>query len=106
MRLEGQVRKLLNAVTVNGAGQAYQPIGARRTFQATGQTSAGAGTADVIVEGSNDGTNWTEIGTITLVLSSTISNGGFASEAPWRHVRGRVANLTGTNAAVSLNMGL
>jgi len=102
---EGRIYKLLDGVIANGSGQAFQPLGAKRTFQATGLTSAGAGTADVDVEGSNDGENWTLIATINLVLSTTPANGGVASDAPWRFVRGTVRNLTGTNAAVSLDMG-
>lgn len=102
--------KLIDAAIATGAGASHRPIGALRTFQATGQTSAGAGAATVKVQVSNveapsvDG-DWLDIGTITLTLSTSKSTDGFASEAPWRHVRGNVTAISGTNAAVTLIMG-
>lgn len=97
--------KILDAVTSTGAGARHHPWNEKRTFQLTGQVSAGAGSADVDVQGSNDGINWTTIATISLSLSTVTSNDGFASDAPWRYVRGNVTTITGTDATVTLWMG-
>lgn len=97
--------KLLDAVIVTGAGESHPPINAKRTFQATGQTSAGAGSAVIKVQVSNDRTNWIDIGTVTLTLSATTSTDGFASDAAWRYVRGNVDSISGTDATVTLWLG-
>lgn len=98
--------KLLSAATATGAGQAYQPGTPKRTFHATGLTTAGAGSATIVVQVSNDGSNWLTLGTITLTLATTVSGDGFASDAPWRHVRGNVTAISGTGASVTLTMGV
>jgi hypothetical protein len=99
---------LLSAVTANGAGTAT--LGTRAaTYQAFGVTSSGAGSATVTVEGSNDGTHWVPLGTISLTFNAsgtTDGDNGFAvATAPWYWVRGKVASLTGTGAAVTLIRG-
>lgn len=101
-----RTKQLLNAVTVTGAGTARTPRGSRRTFHASGATTAGAGAASVKVEVSSDeGATWVLIGTIDLVLATTVSGDGFASDAPWALVRGNVDSISGTGAYVSLYMG-
>lgn len=105
--------KLLDAASANGASAAHQPISRLRTFQATGITSAGAGTATVTIQGSNvdspaTGTtdaDWVDIATFDMTLSTTKTGGGAVSDAPWKHVRAVLASLTGTGAAVSVYMG-
>ena len=103
-----QVRTLLDAVIVNGAGAAFVNFFERRTFQAIGNTSAGAGTATVEVQATNDPleaeATWITIGSMALVLGTTKVTDGFASDAPWRKIRGKVTNLTGTGATVTLLM--
>ena len=91
--------------SVTGAGEAHQPVNERRTFQAVGATSAGAGSAIVDIQGSLDGVNWITIATITLVLAVTVATDGFASDAAWRYVRANCTTLTGTNASVQVYMG-
>lgn len=99
------IKTLLDAVTATGAGSAFAPRGAKRTFQAYGATTNGAGTATILIQGSLDGENWLTIATITLTLSTVDANDGFASDAPWAYVRGNVSVLTGTGAAVTLLLG-
>lgn len=103
-----QVRTLLDAVIVNGAGAAFVNFFERRTFQAIGSTSAGVGAATVDVQATNDPdeaeATWITIGTMILVLGTTKTTDGFASDAPWRKVRGKVSSLTGTNATITLLM--
>ena len=96
---------LIDAATALGAGRKRAAKKGRRSFQAVGSTSAGAGTADVKVQGSNDGVNWLDIATISLVLGVTEVSDGQTYDNTWGFIRGNVTTLTGTNAAVSLFMG-
>lgn len=100
-------RPLLDAViTTPFTGSARALHRAAATFQAVGFTTAGAGTATVVVEASNDdGATWVTLGTISLILSTTPATDGFASAASWKAARGRVTALTGTGASVSLHKG-
>jgi hypothetical protein len=84
------------------------------TFQAT-VTGTGAVTATVVIQVSNDDTalsnpanmNWcqTPLGTITL-SGTTSASDGFTSNSSWKYVRAQVTAITGTNAAVSVIMGV
>lgn len=100
---------ILNAVTSTGAGNKHPPRWIKRSFQALGHTSSGAGSATVKVEASNvespTENDWIELGSITLTLATTSSTDGFTTDAPWRHIRGNVTALSGTGATVSLIMG-
>ena len=96
-------RNLITAAAVTGAGAALDVRGKpSMTFQASGATSAGAGAATVKIQVSNDGTNWVDLGTITLTLSSTSSSDGFAAFAAWAYVRANITAISGTNAAVTV----
>ena len=102
---------LLSNVTTTATGAAQNVQALRiptdnKTFQATGQTSSGAGTASVNVEVSNDNANWIVAGTIGLELGTTSATDGFVVSSNWTYVRGRVSSLSGTGATVSLFMGL
>ena len=97
---------LLSAETATGAStDIHQPQSPKRTFQADGTTSAGSGSATILVEVSNNNSNWETLATITLTLATTTSSDGFASEAPWRYVRGNVSAISGTDGTVNLIMG-
>ena len=110
MRVSISSVKLLNAVTVTGAGESHKPQKVQRTFHASGKTSAGVGSAVIKVQVSNavnpsvDG-DWIDMATITLILGTTVTSDGFASDAPWLHIRGKVTTLTGTDAETTLLMG-
>lgn len=103
-----KVRTLLDAVTATGAGSVLVNFFERRTFQAIGHTSAGVGAATVEVQASNDPNEaeatWITIGTMSLTLGTTKVTDGFASDAPWRKIRGKVTALSGTGATVTLLM--
>lgn len=92
------------ATTLTGSPEQTQRV--RKTFQAVGKTTAGAGSASVDVEVSNNKTNWLLAGTITLTLGTTETSDGFESSAHWVFVRGKVTAISGTGATVSLIMGL
>lgn len=95
--------KLLDSVTATGAGTAIEMNSHAQTFQAS-ITGTGAVTATVVVEVSNDGSNYLTLGTITLSGTDSDSD-GFASSAAWTFVRGNVTAISGTSAAVTLTMG-
>lgn len=101
-----RVITLLNAVTTEGAGFAFSDSG-NATFQAIANGTSGAFSATVLVQVSNDGTNW-ETG-ITFSLSGTATTADSAGDtmsAPWKYVRGNVTAISGTGANVTLTMGV
>jgi hypothetical protein len=79
---------LITTQIATGAGSPMPGISGAKTYQATGATTAGAGSATVVVQGSNDGSNWDTIGTITLTLSTTSSSDSFYSLDRYRYGRG------------------
>ena len=99
---------LENATTVS-SGTRQRPATRNRTFQAYGETSAGAGAATIVIEVSNveePGANdWITAGTINLTLATTRTTDGFTMQAAWRNVRARVSAISGTNATVTVRMG-
>jgi hypothetical protein len=90
------VRPLLAAATTTGAGTAWQGPSGEKTYQASGTTSAGAGAATILIQGSNDGSNWDLIGTHSLTL---------ATNDRYKFVRANVTAISGTGAVVSETMG-
>lgn len=74
-----------------------------RTFQST-VSGTGAVTATVVIQVSNDGTNYLTLGTITL-SGTTSASDGFASDASWGYVRANVTAISGTSAIVNTTMG-
>lgn len=95
---------LLNGKTSTGAGTAYA-MGGKRTFQASGATTAGAGAATIKIQVSNDNANWLDLATISLTLSTTTATDGLAADAPWGYVRANVTAISGTGASVTVRMG-
>lgn len=96
-------------VTATGAGASIRGYAGRKTYSAAGYTSAGAGAATVAIEGSFDAVTWDTIGTITLTLSATPSDGpnsdSFASADRYPFVRANVTALSGTDATVRAGRG-
>jgi hypothetical protein len=90
------------AAVKNGQGpdQSYT-----KTYQAAGVTTAGAGSCVMLVQGSNDQTNYDTIGTISLTLSTTSSSDSFTSADRYIWVRGNPTTLTGTGGSCILTMG-
>ena len=100
--------QILKSATVTGAGNGYQLSADRpqftvSSFQAVGVMSAGAGTAVVAIEVSNNGVNYFTLGTITLTLSTTPATDGFAVQVPYDYVRANATTLT-ANGTVSVYM--
>ena len=78
------------------------------TFQAYGATTASTGSAVVVIQGSNinDANAFITLGTISLVLGTTITADGFSTTAPWKYVRANVTTISGTGASVNVLMGV
>jgi len=91
--------------TTPGAGPKHPPTGTNRTFQVSGQTSVGAGSATVAIEVSNDGNNFINMATFSLTLSTTTVDEGVAVSNAWKYVRANLTAISGTGAAVSAIMG-
>lgn len=96
---------ILVAATATGAGATVDGIGAAKTYQVVGATTAGSGSAVVAIQCSNDGSNWDTLGTITLTLSTTSSSNSFASSDRCYRIRANVTTLSGTGASVSVYAG-
>jgi hypothetical protein len=101
---------MCSAVTTTGACTAVQGnqggrVPPSKTYQAVCRTTNSTGSAVVAVEGSNDGTNFDSIGTITLSLTTSASSGSFTSQDRYIQNRGNVTTLTGTGANCTLTMG-
>lgn len=100
------VLPLLDSVIVTSSSASAEPWHTNRTFEAYGATSASTGAATVIIEVRNsEFSDWHTMATITLSLTTAVSGDGFASSAAWRYVRARVSAISGTGAAVSVNLG-
>lgn len=104
----GRVYNLLAdaGVTSTATGDAKYKDSPYSTFQAT-VVGTGAVSATVVIDASNISTHWctTPLGTITL-SGTTSHSDGFTSTAPWKYVRARVTAISGTNATVTVNMGV
>ena len=94
---------LLPAATGTGSGTAFGPFdSASMTFQAAGTVSTSTGAATVKIQVSNDGSNWIDLGTITLTLATSASSDGLAAFAAWANVRANVTAISGTAATVTV----
>ncbi len=103
--------KLLDAATATGNGNPEKAWSGPVSFQGYGTTSASTGAAVITVQVSNFETpvlttdvDWMTLGQITLTLGTTQTSEGFVSELRFRHVRCKVASISGTNATVSVWM--
>ncbi len=96
---------LLTRVTTTGAGAAISlPRAVDKTYQASGSTSAGTGTAVITVQCSNNGASWNTLGTTTLTLGTVTTSLGFSSQDRCAQVRGNVTSISGTST-VNLSVG-
>lgn len=105
--------KILDAATATGRGEKHF-VGdrGRRSFQARGTTSAGAGAASIDIQVTNvavptesSDAQWLTAMTISLTLGTTETCDGNGIDRPWRWVRAKVASISGTNASVTVEMG-
>lgn len=90
--------------TTTGTAAAANTRG--RTLQAVLTTSSGNGSATVVIEVSNDGSNFIAAGTITFASGTCPQADGFAIAAPWAFIRSRCSAISGTGASVAVLMGV
>lgn len=69
-------------------------------------TGTGALTATVTVQGSNNGVNWSTIGSALSLSGTTSDTKTQAVDNPWAFIRAISASLTGTGATVSAYLSL
>jgi hypothetical protein len=94
-------------ITASGSGPWLYKEGVFATFQACIDGTAGAQTATVTIECSNDGihTCATVMGTISLTGTLSASD-GFASTSAWKYIRANVTAISGTGAVVTAFLGV
>ena len=97
-----KVKNLLTDVIATGAGEKLSPLGKCRSFQAFGNTSAGVGASTIDIEVSNDNVNYTSVTTLSLTLGVAVTSAVYTMENAYKHVRGNVKTISGTDATVSL----
>lgn len=102
---------MLNAVTQATVGDVVQAattgdehIKPEQTYQAT-VAGSGAVSATVLIQFSNDQVGWITGATITL-SGTTSASDGFSANASWKYKRANLTAISGTNAAVTVTMGV
>lgn len=100
------VHVLLNAVTANGNYKMVTFDKGTVTKQAQAVIGgASADSATVTIQGSNDGTNWSDIAALNIASSPVASQVSATTiTAPYRAMRGVVSAISGTGATVTLNV--
>lgn len=102
--MKAKTHVFLSAVTATGASDAISPNERNKVFHLTGFVSASTGAASVTVEGSNDGTNWVILDTLTLTLGTAVTSDSGVNSDAWLYIRGNVGSISGTDAQVTLTM--
>lgn len=98
--------KLVDAATTTGDKNTVQmprSDGKLYSFQGT-VAGTGSVTATLNIYGSNDGTNWILLATITL-SGTTSATDAIVFAAPYTSLKGNVGAITGTGATANLIMG-
>jgi hypothetical protein len=98
---------IFTAKLTTGASSAVRPENFGHTnilFQASGTTSVSTGSATVKLQGSNDGTNWVDIGSISLTLGTAATSDKIATVENWTFIRGNVTAITGTGASINASV--
>lgn len=98
-------KTLASGVTATGAQASIDGREGIKTFQASGATTAGAGAATIVIQGSMNNTNWDTLGTISLTLSTTSASDSFTSNDGYDYLRANVTDLSGTGASVTVLIG-
>lgn len=94
---------LLQGATAVGRGTLIHQCASKKTFQAE-LTGASGSTATIALEGSNTGGIPVVLGTVTLTLPATPSD-GFAHDGPWAVISANVLSISGAGATVTAAMG-
>lgn len=102
--VSGTTRDLTGGTTTGAKTGEYKDT-VNTTYQAT-VAGTGAVTATVLIEVSNDDTNYcaTPLGTISL-SGTTSATDGFTTSAPWKYHRVNISAISGTGATVTVKVG-
>lgn len=88
---------IIDGKTDTGAGSTFiSDFAGTATIQAW---ITGTGTATVLLQVSNNGSNWLDLATFSLDSAGTVSD-GFVMEAPWLYTRGYVSTITGGSVSI------
>jgi hypothetical protein len=99
------VAELLTAAAATVEGDQIEPWHTNRSFEVYGACDD-EGEATVVIEVRNsENATWKTLATITITLGTETAGDGCVSNAAWRYVRANLTAISGTNAAVSANMG-
>lgn len=96
--------ELLSGATTTVTGSTISLSGQlARSFQAV-VTGTGAVSATVLIEVSNDGTNWVTLATLSPSGTTSATDGAAVQVVAWSYVRARITAISGTSAAVTVGM--
>lgn len=104
---ESASRTILSAATGTGAGSAFKPNSIHNTFIAYGSTTAGAGSATILIKcGNSPGalTQYATLATITLTLGTTVTADGAVKASAYEQCLAHVTAISGTGASVTVVM--
>lgn len=92
--------------TTTGAKEKEYKDSPLTTYQIT-VAGTGAVSATVLIEVSNDGTNFcsTPLGTVAI-SGTTSATDGFTTNAPWKFHRANISAISGTGATVTITYGV
>lgn len=105
--MKNNILTLLENASITGSSGLIKVAGSLFQVQASATTTAGTGSAIVVIEGSNlpnptRNSDWNECGTITLVPTTSGVSDSFPVQTPWDKVRARVTTLSGTGVVLSV----
>lgn len=95
---------LISSATSVISGDSFPGIGGRASFQAI-LTGTGALTADIRIEGSNNGIHWIELMSFAMSGNASVTDGG-VTDASWAWVRARIESISGTGASATVIRGI
>ena len=98
--------EMLSGVLVTGPGDKFEMSRNKKVFQLTGFVSTSTGAATVEVQGSLDASNWEVLDTLTLTLGTAVTSDSGVDNDAWKFIRGEVTTISGTDAEVTLHMGV
>jgi hypothetical protein len=60
------------------------------------------GAATVLIQVSNNGSDWMTLGTIGLTLGTSSTTDGFTATSAWSYIRANLTSVSGTDATVTV----
>ena len=101
-----KTKVMLNKATATQTTEPLELNGHYKTFHAYGKVSASTGSAAIDILASNDGVEFTTIDTLSLTLGTSVTHDTFENSFGWKFIKANLKTLTGTDAEVTLTMGV